>query len=121
MIIVTVGEANNGTAAIEQYRQLKPDVVVMDLRMPGMGGAEATTHIKRQFPSARIIVLTTYEGDEDIHRALEAGAQGYILKDAVRHRGGIEAGRPHQKSPGVVEHDQGAISKNSSTYRSIPD
>ena len=82
--IVTVGEANNGTTAIEQYRQLKPDVVVMDLRMPGMGGVEATTHIKGQFPSARIIVLTTYEGDEDIHRALEAGAQGYILKDAVR-------------------------------------
>ena len=82
--IVTVGEASNGMAAIEQYRQLKPDVVVMDLRMPGMGGVEATTQIKRQFPSARIIVLTTYEGDEDIHRALEAGAQGYILKDSVR-------------------------------------
>lgn len=82
--IVTVGEASNGVTAIEQYRQLRPDVVVMDLRMPGMGGVEATAQIKRQFPSARIIVLTTYEGDEDIHRALEAGAQGYLLKDAVR-------------------------------------
>jgi len=55
----------------------------MDLRMPVMGGVEATTHIRREFPTARIIVLTTYEGDEDIHRALEAGAQGYLLKDSV--------------------------------------
>ncbi len=82
--IVTVGEAGDGQAAIAQYRQLKPDVVVMDLRMPVMGGAEATMQIRKEFPTARIIVLTTYEGDEDIHRALEAGAQGYLLKDSVR-------------------------------------
>src|ERR1041385_5965406 len=82
--VVSVGEAGDGKAAIEQYRKLKPDVVVMDLRMPGLGGVEATTQIRREFPTARIIVLTTYEGDEDIHRALEAGAQGYLLKDSVR-------------------------------------
>jgi DNA-binding NarL/FixJ family response regulator len=82
--IACIGEAGDGQTAIAQYRQLKPDVVVMDLRMPGMGGVDATIQIRKEFPAARIIVLTTYEGDEDIHRALEAGAQGYLLKDSVR-------------------------------------
>src|SRR5258706_7948719 len=79
-----VGEAGEGRAALAMYREHKPDVVVMDLRMPGMGGVEATVQIRREFRGARIIVLTTYEGDEDIHRALEAGAQAYLLKDSVR-------------------------------------
>src|SRR5882672_3806178 len=82
--IACVGEAANGQTAVAQYREHKPDVVVMDLRMPGMGGVEATVQIRREFRGARIIVLTTYEGDEDIHRALEAGAQAYLLKDSVR-------------------------------------
>src|SRR6266478_5675990 len=78
--IVSVGEAGDGQSAVSQYRALKPDVVAMDLRMPGMGGVDATIQIRKEFPAARIIVLTTYEGDEDIHRALEAGAQGYLIK-----------------------------------------
>ena len=82
--IACVGEAGDGQTAVAQYREHKPDVVVMDLRMPGMGGLEATIQIRKEFRTARIIVLTTYEGDEDIHRALEAGAQGYLLKDSVR-------------------------------------
>jgi DNA-binding NarL/FixJ family response regulator len=82
--IACVGEAGDGQTAVAQYREHKPDVVVMDLRMPGMGGVEATIQIRKEFRTARIIVLTTYEGDEDIHRALEAGAQGYLLKDSVR-------------------------------------
>ena len=82
--IVSVGEAGDGQTAVALYREFKPDVVVMDLRMPVMGGVEATIQIRKHFPAARIIVLTTYEGDEDIHRALEAGAQGYLLKDSVR-------------------------------------
>ena len=82
--IVSVGEAGDGQAALAQYRGLKPDVVVMDLRMPGMGGIEATIQIRKEFPTARIIILTTYEGDEDIHHALDAGAHGYLLKDSVR-------------------------------------
>ena len=79
-----VGEAGDGKAAVLKYREHKPDVVVMDLRMAGGGGVEATIQIRREFLAARIIVLTTYEGDEDIHRALEAGAQGYLLKHSAR-------------------------------------
>lgn len=79
-----VAEASNGQTAFQKYHEHKPDVVVMDLRMPGGSGVDAITAIRGEFPAARIIVLTTYEGDEDIHRALEAGAQAYLLKDMVR-------------------------------------
>jgi DNA-binding NarL/FixJ family response regulator len=72
--MVSVGAAVDGQAAVARYRELKPDVVLMDPRMPVMGGLEATTRIRKEFPAARIIILTTYEGDEDIHCALEAGA-----------------------------------------------
>src|SRR5215510_5074301 len=83
--MAVVAEAGDGQTAIDKYRERKPDVVVMDLRMPRLGGVETTTLIRKEFPDARIIVMTTYEGDEDIHRALVAGAQAYILKDTVRH------------------------------------
>jgi DNA-binding NarL/FixJ family response regulator len=82
--MAVVAQATDGEAAIIKYREHRPDVVVMDLRMPGLDGVEATLHIRQEFPTARIIVLTTYEGDEDIHRALQAGAQAYLLKDMVR-------------------------------------
>ena len=76
-----VGEACDGKQAVELFRQHQPDVTIMDLRLPHMTGVEAITAIRRDFPSARIIVLTTYDGDEDIYRALQAGARGYLLKD----------------------------------------
>jgi DNA-binding NarL/FixJ family response regulator len=79
-----VAEAGDGQSAVAKYRELRPDIVVMDLRMPGLGGVEAAIQIRKEFPAARIIVLTTYDGDEDIHRALAAGAQAYLLKDMVR-------------------------------------
>jgi len=79
-----VAEAANGEEALEQYRQHRPDVVLMDLRMPVMDGLSATRAILAEFPEANIIVLTTYDGDEDIHRALAAGARGYLLKDMLR-------------------------------------
>jgi len=79
-----VAEASNGEEAIERYREHRPDVVLMDLRMPVMDGLSATRAILREFPDARIVALTTYEGDEDIHRALAAGARGYLLKDMMR-------------------------------------
>jgi|SRR5215813_4134795 len=79
-----VAEALNGRMAIELFRQHSPQITLMDLRMPVMDGIEATRSLIRDFPQARIIVLTTYEGEEDIHRALQAGARGYLLKDALR-------------------------------------
>ena len=79
-----VAEAANGEEAIEAYARLHPDIVLMDLRMPVMDGLTATRAILANDPKARIIVLTTYDGDEDIHRALAAGARGYLLKDMMR-------------------------------------
>jgi DNA-binding NarL/FixJ family response regulator len=78
-----VAEAANGEEALEKYRELRPDLVLMDLSMPVMDGLEATRAILEEFPDARIIVLTTYAGDEDVHRALDAGAVGYVLKDML--------------------------------------
>ena len=76
-----VAEAENGRQAVELFRKHLPDITLMDLRMPVMGGVEATAQIRKEFPKSRIIVLTTYDGDEDIYRALQAGAQAYLLKD----------------------------------------
>ncbi len=78
--ITVVGQASNGREAVDLFRQLQPDVTLMDLRMPEMGGVEAIAAIRNEFPQARIIVLTTYDGDEDIYRALRVGAKGYLLK-----------------------------------------
>lgn len=80
--MTVVGQAGNGQEAIDQYRQLQPDVTLMDLRMPQMSGVDATVAICAEFAPARIIMLTTYDGDEDIYRGLHAGAKGYLLKDA---------------------------------------
>jgi DNA-binding NarL/FixJ family response regulator len=76
-----VAEGINGQQAIDLYRQHKPDVMLIDLRMPIVTGVEAITTIRQDFPDARLIVLTTYDGDEDIYRSLQAGAKGYLLKD----------------------------------------
>jgi DNA-binding NarL/FixJ family response regulator len=78
-----VAEAENGDRAVALYRQHRPDVCLMDLRMPVMNGIEAIGAITGEFPEARILALTTYEGDADIRRALEAGASGYLLKDML--------------------------------------
>jgi len=78
-----VAEAEDGRQAVTSFREHMPDVVLMDLRMPGMDGVAAIRAIRSEFPDARILALTTYEGDVDIHRALEAGARGYLLKDML--------------------------------------
>jgi two-component system NarL family response regulator len=80
--MTVVAQAEDGQEAIDRYREHQPDITLMDLRMPRMGGVKAITAICAEFKSARIIVLTTYDGDEDIYRGLQAGAQGYLLKDA---------------------------------------
>jgi len=78
-----VAEAENGARAVTLFREHHPDVVLMDLRMPVIDGVEAIRTIADEFPTARILALTTYEGDGDIRRALEAGARGYLLKDML--------------------------------------
>ena len=77
-------EASNGLEAIDQFRKHRPDVTLLDLQMPEMNGIDAILAIRAEFPVARIIVLTTYTGDAQILRALEAGAQAYLLKSALR-------------------------------------
>jgi DNA-binding NarL/FixJ family response regulator len=79
-----VAEASTGHEAIEGFRQHRPDVTLMDVRMPDMGGIDALLAIRTEFADARVIMLTTFEGDAEIQRALEAGAQGYMLKSMPR-------------------------------------
>lgn len=82
--MVLIGQASSGREAIESFRQHRPDVMLMDLRMPDMSGIEAIGAIRKEFPDARIIVLTTYAGDVQAAAALKAGASGYLLKNLVR-------------------------------------
>jgi DNA-binding NarL/FixJ family response regulator len=92
-----VAETANGEEAVRLYESHRPDVTLMDLRLPGMSGVETITKIRQKHPEAAIVVLTTFDGDEDIYRALQAGARGYLLKgmdsdeliDSIRtvHRG----------------------------------
>src|SRR5438105_1167442 len=78
-----VATADNGLEAIRLFREHRPDVTVMDLKMPGMSGLQAMEQIRREFPDANIIVLTTYAGDEDIFQAVQAGAATYLLKESI--------------------------------------
>ena len=78
-----VGEAANGREAVDSFRSLRPEVVLMDLRMPEMDGIEATRQIRKVDPEAKIIALTSYDGDQEIYRSLEAGVRGYLLKEMV--------------------------------------
>jgi DNA-binding NarL/FixJ family response regulator len=82
--MLIVGEASNGREAIQMFHSQRPDVTLMDLQMPDLNGIDAIVTIRQDFPQARIIVLTTYEGDALARRALKAGVVGYILKDMIR-------------------------------------
>jgi len=81
--IVVVAEARTGQEAVEQFLKHRPDVTLMDMQMPVMSGLQAIRAIRRAEPDARVVVLTMYQGDEDIYRALQAGATSYLLKDSV--------------------------------------
>jgi two-component system NarL family response regulator len=111
-----VGEAATGPEALTAFRCLRPDVTLMDLRLPGLSGAEVAATLCREFPGTRVLVLTTYSGDEEIYQALRAGALGYLLKDmyleelleAIRavHAGqrrvpAVVAGRLAERFPGA--------------------
>ena len=77
-----LGQASDGEQAAELYQRLRPEILLMDMSMPGCDGIEATQRIRRQHPQARIIILSAHEGDEVVHRAMRAGASGYLLKSA---------------------------------------
>jgi DNA-binding NarL/FixJ family response regulator len=79
--MLLVSQAANGAEAIEQYREHRPDVTLMDLRLPDLSGIDAMIAIRSEFADARIVMLTTFDGDVEIHRALQAGARGYLLKN----------------------------------------
>ncbi|MEI4509215.1 response regulator transcription factor [Sphingopyxis sp. CCNWLW253] len=98
--MIVVGEASNGQEAVAAFANLRPDVTIMDLQMPGMGGIEAITAIRREWRNARVIVLTTYDGDVQAAQALKAGASAYLLKTSVRKElldtiRAVHAGRRH--------------------------
>jgi DNA-binding NarL/FixJ family response regulator len=106
-----VAEASNGEDAIEKFRIHHPDIVLMDIQMPGLNGIEATNRILSEFPDARIIVLTTYRGDVQVLRALRAGARAYLLKghdrELVETIHGVYAGRkiiPPEIAAELAEH-----------------
>ncbi|BCS34929.1 DNA-binding response regulator [Luteitalea sp. TBR-22] len=82
--LAVVGEAADGPQAVTAYHELTPDIVVMDLRLPGMSGPETIAAIRQRDPGARVLVLSSFDSEEDIHRALQAGARGYLLKDMRR-------------------------------------
>jgi DNA-binding NarL/FixJ family response regulator len=81
--LTVIGEADDADEAVAAFQRLKPDMVLMDLRMPGKSGVHATQHIRRLASTAYVLMLSAFDGDEDIHAALEAGAQGYVLKSAT--------------------------------------
>jgi DNA-binding NarL/FixJ family response regulator len=118
--MVLIAEASNGREAIHDYREHRPDIALMDLRLPDISGIDAVIAIRTEYPSAKIIMLTTFEGDAEIHRALEAGAQGYMLKSMPRKQlvemiRRVHAGKKHippEVAAHLVEHlGEEALSK----------
>ena len=98
-----VGQTGDGGEAQELYRQKNPDIVLMDLRLPGLGGVEATMAIRKEFPDARIIVLTTFDTDEDIYRAVQSGAKSYLLKDTPEDELAATIRAVHAGEPALPE------------------
>jgi DNA-binding NarL/FixJ family response regulator len=118
-----VAQASNGREAIQQFRQHRPDVTLMDLRLPDMSGIDTIIAIRTEFPEARLIVLTTFDGDVEIQRALEAGARGYLLKsmppkDLVAGIRQVHAGRKSIPTE-VVAHLAEHLSDETLTEREL--
>ena len=118
-----VSEVGNGQAALDAYNQHRPNLVLMDVRLPGMSGAETTAAIVRKFPDARVLMLSTHSGEEEIYRAMQAGARGYILKgvlreDLLRAIRDVHAGKRHL-DPIVASHLAERMSHKSLTSREL--
>ncbi|WP_454830219.1 response regulator [Pseudoxanthomonas wuyuanensis] len=113
--MVLVGEATNGREALERFRACRPDITLMDLQMPEMGGIAAIAAIRGEFPAARVVVLTTYQGDMQALRAFKAGASGYLLKSMLRRElvetiRSVHAGKrriPAEIASEIAEHASG--------------
>src|SRR6201995_4015002 len=107
-----IGEASNGQEALQEFRKHHPDITLMDLRLPDMSGIDALIAIRAEYAAARVIMLTTFEGDAEIKRALEAGAQGYMLKsmprkqlvDVIRKVHGGKKHIPNEVAAQLMEH-----------------
>jgi two-component system, NarL family, response regulator len=114
--LAVVGEADNGRQALQMYRQKLPDVVLMDLRLPDMSGVEATAAICKEFPRAKVMILTSHDLEEDIFRAFQAGALGYLLKDvqvevlakAIKSVAGGNKHIPPEIARALAEHGKGS-------------
>jgi two-component system NarL family response regulator len=118
-----VAEAGNGQAALDAYNQHRPNLVLMDVRLPGMSGAETTAAILRSFPDAHVLMLSTHAGEEEIYRAMQAGARGYLLKsvlreDLLRAIRDVHAGKRHL-DPIVASHLAERVSHKSLTAREL--
>jgi two-component system NarL family response regulator len=103
--MLVVAESGDGRAAVEIFRREKPDIVLMDLRLPGFSGVEAIIALRKEFPACRVIVVTTYDADEDVYRAIQSGAKSYLLKDMSKEEmvqtiRAVHAG--HEPLPAVV-------------------
>lgn len=129
--MVLVGEASTGAEAIQQFRQHLPDVTLLDLRLPDMSGIDVLIAIRSEFPEARIVMLTTFEGDVEVQRALQAGARGYLLKnmppaellDVIRQ---VHAGKkriPPEIASQLLEHlsDEGLTEREVEVLREVAD
>ena len=129
--MVLVAEASNGAEAIQLFKQHLPDVTLMDLRLPDMSGIDIVIAIRSEFPEARIIMLTTFEGDVEIHRALQAGARGYLLKnmppsellDVIRQVHGGKKRIPPEIASQLAEHmsDQNLTEREVEVLRQVAD
>jgi DNA-binding NarL/FixJ family response regulator len=118
-----VAQAASGAEAIQQYRENRPDVTLMDLRLPDLSGIDAMIAIRTEFPQARIIMLTTFEGDVEIQRSLEAGARGYLLKnmppsELVKVIRQVHAGKK-QVPPEIAAHLAEHMSDENLTAREV--
>ncbi len=129
--MVLVGEASTGAEAIQQFKQHMPDVTLLDLRLPDMSGIDVLIAIRSEFPEARIVMLTTFEGDVEVQRALRAGARGYLLKnmppsellDVIRQ---VHEGKkriPPEIASQLLEHmsDEGLTEREVEVLREVAD
>lgn len=118
-----VAEIGNGEGAVDAYTRHHPNLVIMDVRLPGMSGAEATAAILREYPDACVLMLSTHSGEEEIYRAMQAGARGYVLKsvmreDLLRAIRDVHAGKRHL-DPVVASHLAERLSHRSLTSREL--